>query len=194
LPQLVDPVDVELTVSDSVATTAVDENFWAGLVAHAAAVPSRRSNALLRAMAALLPGRPGEWAMDAVVSPLEPPWGSRIGRLAFGECWIGDRSVDAGYLTLVCCYSYGDEEHAMVFLLDEMKGGVVQNAFVTRDPAEARTRLADHAPLGPITAEAAHWLLEKSYARLDKRPGLDVEPDVHRTRLLARRRIALALS
>jgi hypothetical protein len=46
--------------------------------------------------------------------------------------------------------------------------------------------------LEAINPEAAHWLLAKSYSRLDRRPWLTVDPEVHRTRLVANRRIALA--
>jgi indole-3-glycerol phosphate synthase len=125
-----------------------------------------------------------EWAASAV-TPAGPA-------LTVGGAWICDRSIDAGYLALICTYTFAEAEHAMVFLIDELTGGEVRTAFVTRDVTTARTRLADQGPLTPIGAEAAHWLLAKSYNRLDRNADAVVDQDVQRTRLLARRRIALA--
>jgi hypothetical protein len=184
LPQLLDPLDAELTVSSAVADVRPDEEFWAGLIEHAVSLPSRRNHALLRVLAAVLTGRPREWAANAV-TPAGPP-------LAVGGAWICDRSVDAGYLALICAYTFADDEHAMVFLIDELAGGEIRTAFVTRDLTTARHRLSDQGPLTPIGAEAAHWLLAKSYNRLDRNTDTIPTPDVRRTRLLAGRRIALA--
>ena len=184
LPQLLDPLDAELTISSAVADLQPDEQFWAGLIEHAVSLPSRRNHALLRALAAVLTGRPREWAASAV-TPARPT-------LAVGGAWICDRSIDAGYLALICTYRFATAEHAMVFLIDELSGGEVRTAFVTRDVTTARHRLADQGPLTPIGAEAAHWLLAKSYDRLDRNADAAVNLDVRRTRLLAGRRIALA--
>lgn len=183
LPQLTDPLEIELTLSSSVGDGA-DEKFWAGLVDHAVALPSRRNQALLQAMAVLLTGRPREWAL-AAASPV-------VDTLSVGGSWICDRSLDAGYLALLCGYAHGDQEHAMVFLVDEVAGGIIRNAFVTRDVTAAHVEMAKQGALEQIPAEAAHWLLAKSYDRLDRRPWLVVDPEVRRTRLLANRRIALA--
>ncbi|MEU4443968.1 hypothetical protein AB0K14_11030 [Actinosynnema sp. NPDC050801] len=184
LPELLDPLEAELTVSSAVADVRPDEEFWAGLIDHAVSLPSRRNHALLRVLAAVLTGRPREWAANAV-TPAGPP-------LTVGGAWICDRSIDAGYLALICTYTFAAAGHAMVFLIDELSGGVVRTAFVTRDVTTARTRLSDQGPLNPIGAEAAHWLLAKSYDRLDRNGDAAVDPDVQRTRLLASRRIALA--
>ncbi|MBB5957587.1 hypothetical protein FHS29_004182 [Saccharothrix tamanrassetensis] len=183
LPQLLDPLEAELTVSSAVADVATDEEFWAGIIEHAVSLPSRRNDQLLRVLAAMLTGRPREWAAGAVV-PMGPA-------LTVGEAWICDRSLDAGYLALICAYRFS-AEHAMVFLIDELAGGIVRRAFVTRDVDVARRRLAEQGPLNGIGAEAAHWLLARSYERLDRNPELRVDADVRRTRLLAGRRIALA--
>ncbi|MFI9006666.1 hypothetical protein ACIGNX_05460 [Actinosynnema sp. NPDC053489] len=184
LPQLLDPLEAELTVSSAVADVRPDEEFWAGLIEHAVSLPSRRNHALLGVLAAALTGRPREWAAGAV-PPAGPP-------LTVGGAWICDRSLDAGYLALICAYGFAADEHAMVFLIDELAGGEVRTAFVTRDVTTARHRLADQGPLTKIGAEAAHWLLAKSYDRLDRNADADVDPEVRRTRLLAGRRIALA--
>ncbi|GAA3887934.1 hypothetical protein GCM10022243_60980 [Saccharothrix violaceirubra] len=184
LPQLADPLDVELTVGAAVADLDVDEEFWAGVVAHVASWPSRRNVALLRALAVLLTGRPRDWAVEAA-----GPVGST---LRVTGAWTCDRSLDAGYLVLLCRYAFSAREHAMVFLIDEVEGGLVRGAFVTRQVEVARERLARQAPLDAIGAEAAHWLLAKSYDRLDRRPDLRVGDDVRSTRLPAKRRIALA--
>jgi hypothetical protein len=184
LPQMTDPLEVELTLSSAVPPGVADEKFWVELIDHAVSLPSRRNTALLRAMAVLLTGRPGEWAV-AFAPPVVDSLGVR-------GAWICDRSLDAGYLALLCTYAHGDDEHAMVFLIDEVAGGVIRNAFVTRDVAVARERMGRQGALEEINPEAAHWLLAKSYDRLDRRPGLTVDPEVHRTRLIANRRIALA--
>ncbi len=183
LPQLADPLEAELTVSGAVADVVADEEFWAGIVEHAVSWPSRRNDRLLRVLAAMLTGRPREWAANAVTAETPP--------LVVGGSWICDRSIDAGYLALICVYRFV-EEHAMVFLIDELAGGVVRKAFVTRDVEVARRRLAEQGALTGIGAEAAHWLLAKSYDRLDRNPDVRVNGDVWRTRLLANRRIALA--
>jgi hypothetical protein len=184
LPQLGDPLEIELTLSSSVMIGIADEKFWVGLVDHAVSLPSRRNRALLQAMAVLLTGRPREWAL-AVAPPV-------VDSLSVRGAWICDRSLDAGYLALLCAYAHGDEEHAIVFLIDEVTGGVIRNAFVTRDVLVAREQMGRQGTLQAINPEAAHWLLAKSYSRLDRRPWLTVDPEVHRTRLVANRRIALA--
>jgi hypothetical protein len=184
LPQITDPLEVELTLSSAVPPGVADEKFWVELIDHAVSLPSRRNAALLRAMAVLLTGRPGEWAV-AFAPPV-------VDSLSVRGAWICDRSLDAGYLALLCTYAHGDDEHAMVFLIDEVAGGVIRNAFVTRDVEVATERMARQGTLEEINPAAAHWLLAKSYHRLDRRPGLTVDPEVHRTRLVANRRIALA--
>jgi hypothetical protein len=181
---MTDPLEVELTLSSAVPPGVADEKFWVELIDHAVSLPSRRNTALLRAMAVLLTGRPGEWAV-AFAPPVVDSLGVR-------GAWICDRSLDAGYLALLCTYAHGDDEHAMVFLIDEVAGGVIRNAFVTRDVTVAAERMARQGTLDEINPEAAHWLLAKSYSRLDRRPALTVDPEVHRTRLIANRRIALA--
>lgn len=184
LPQMTDPLEVELTLSSAVPPGVADEKFWVELIDHAVSLPSRRNTALLRAMAVLLTGRPGEWAV-AFAPPVVDSLGVR-------GAWICDRSLDAGYLALLCTYAHGADEHAMVFLIDEVAGGVIRNAFVTRDVTVAADRMARQGTLEEINPEAAHWLLAKSYSRLDRRPALTVDPEVHRTRLIANRRIVLA--
>lgn len=192
LPQLTDPLEVELQVSAIVGPFAGNEELWEVVVRHLREVPSRRSAALLTALAHLLPGRPGQWAREAAGQQQEPPWD--LGDLTFGECWIGDRSIDAGYLALLCSYAYGDVPHAMVFMIDEISGGLTRHAFLTRQVGEALERLKQQVRLESITAEAAHWLLSRSYDRFERRPGLGFGSDVHHTRLVARRRIKLAMN
>ncbi|MFD5826467.1 hypothetical protein [Lentzea sp. NPDC060358] len=191
LPQLTDPLEVELLVSAFAGLFVGDEEFWEVVVAHLAGVPSRRSGALLTALGDLLPGRPGVWAREAAREQPKPRWD--LGTLRFGECWIGDRSIDAGYLTLLCGYAYGQERHALVFMIDEISGSLTRHAFLTRRVDEALEQLGQEVRLQPITSEAAHWLLGRGYDRFERRPGLGVSEDVHQTRLLVRRRIALAL-
>ena len=192
LPQLTDPLEVELQVSAFAGAFADNEELWEVVVGHLREVPSRRSAALLTALGHLLPGRAGVWAQEAAADQPEPRWD--LGALTFGECWIGDRSIDAGYLALLCSYSYGDAPHAMVFMIDEISGSLTRHAFLTRQVGEALSRLRDEMRLELITPVAAHWLLSRSYDRFERRPGLGVSMDVHQTRLVARRRIALAMN
>jgi hypothetical protein len=192
LPQLTDPLEVELQVSAFVGPFADNEELWEVVVRHLREVPSRRSAALLTALGHLLPGRPAQWAAKAAQQQRRPPWD--LGALRFGECWIGDRSIDAGYLALLCSYAYGDEPHAMVFMIDEISGSLTRHAFLTRQVDEALERLKQQVRLESITPEAAHWLLSRSYDRFERRPGMGVGLDVHHTRLVARRRISLAMN
>jgi hypothetical protein len=192
LPQLTDPLEVELQVSAFVGPFADNEELWEVVVQHLREVPSRRSAAMLTALGHLLPGRPGRWAKDAAAQQDEPLWDLK--KLKFGDCWIGDRSIDAGYLALLCSYAYGDEPHAMVFMIDEISGSLTRHAFLTRQVDEALERLKQQVRLELITAEAAHWLLSRSYDRFERRPGMGVGADVHHTRLVARRRITLAMN
>jgi hypothetical protein len=192
LPQLTDPLEVELRVSAFVGPFAGNEELWEVVVGHLREVPSRRSAALLTALGHLLPGRPGQWAEEAARHQDRPRWDLK--NLTFGECWIGDRSIDAGYLALLCSYAYGDDRHAMVFMIDEISGGLTRHAFLTRHVEEALGRLKQQVRLELITAEAAHWLLSRSYDRFERRPGLGASLDVHQTRLVARRRIRLAMN
>ena len=192
LPQLTDPLEVELQVSSFAGPFADNEELWEVVVRHLEEVPSRRSAALLTALGHLLPGRAGVWAREAARRQDEPQWD--LGALSFGECWIGDRSIDAGYLALLCSYSYGESPHAMVFMIDEISGSLTRHAFLTRQVEEALARLREEMRLELITPVAAHWLLSRSYDRFERRPGLGVSMDVHQTRLVARRRIALAMN
>jgi hypothetical protein len=192
LPQLSDPLEVELLVSAFVGPLAHNEELWEVVVRHLAERPSRRSGALLTALGHLLPGRSGQWAGEAARDQRAPRWD--LGRLTFGECWVGDRSIDAGYLALMCTYAYGDEPHAMVFMIDEISGSLTRHAFLTRQVQETLVRLKEQVRLQSIPPEAAHWLLSRSYDRFERRPELAVSADVHHTRLVARRRIGLAMN
>ncbi len=192
LPQLSDPLEVELLVSAFVGPLAHNEELWEVVVRHLAERPSRRSGAMLTALGHLLPGRVGQWAGEVACEQQAPRWD--LGRLTFGECWVGDRSIDAGYLALMCSYAYGDESHAMVFMIDEISGSLTRHAFLTRQVQETLVRLKEQVRLQSIPPEAAHWLLSRSYDRFERRPGLAVSADVHHTRLVARRRIVLAMN
>lgn len=190
LPQLTDPLEVEITLSAAVAP--VQDDPWAAVIANAVAVPSRRSLALLRAVAALVPGSSAAAEADKLTGVPEPAWTEAITGLELGECWLVDRTEDAAYQTLLCTYSYGDQVHAGVYLIDEQLDGMVKNAFVTRDVTSAKTMLADHGEVEPIDVAEAHRQLGEAYAKLDGGPGLGIDPDAYVVRLLALRRVALA--
>jgi hypothetical protein len=191
LPQFTDPLDVEVALSAAVAP-AVDEDVWPGVIANAAAVPSRRSLALLRAVAVLVPDSDASTHADQLVDLPEPAWRDALDGLAVGECWVVDQSAEEGHQTLLCTYSYGDEVHAGLYLVDENLGGVVKNAFITKDVETARTMLGDHGAVEGIAADEAHRRLQEAYAKVDGGPGLGIDPDVYVVKLLVGRRIALA--
>lgn len=191
LPQFTDPLDVEVALSAAVAP-AVDEDVWPGVIANAAAVPSRRSLALLRAVAVLVPGSNASTHADQLADLPEPGWRAALDGLTVGECWVVDQSADEGHLTLLCTYSYGEEVHAGLYLVDENLGGVVKNAFITKDVETARTMLGDHGTVEGIAADEAHRRLQEAYAKVDGGPGLGIDPDVYVVKLLVERRIVLA--
>ncbi|HWO66117.1 MAG TPA: hypothetical protein VNO31_39405 [Umezawaea sp.] len=191
LPQFTDPLDVEVALSAAVAP-ALDEDVWPGVVANAVAVPSRRSLALLRAVAVLVPGSGAGAEADKFVDQGEPSWSEALDGLRVGECWVVDQRVEEGHQTLLCTYSYGDEVHAGLYLVDENLGGVVKNAFITKDVETARTMLGDHGAVEEIAADEAHRRLAEAYGKVDGGPGLGIDPDVYVVRLLVSRRIAVA--
>ncbi len=196
LPQLADPLDVEVAISASVGPLPAGREPWDVVIEHAVAVPSRRSLALLRALAALLPEPVAGLARDEadrITGVPEPVWGQRITRLTAGECWIADQAAGAGHRTLLCTYAYDHEEHAGVFLVDAVRSGAVRNAFVTRDVASATEMLATEVPLSPLDPVDAHTLLAAAYDRVDTGADRGIDPDVHVVRLLTRRRIAHVL-
>src|SRR4051794_3735268 len=82
LPQLTDPLEVELQVSSFAGPFADNEELWEVVVRHLQEVPSRRSAALLTALGHLLPGRSGMWAQEAARHQDAPRWD--LGALSFG--------------------------------------------------------------------------------------------------------------
>lgn len=191
LPQLTDPLDVEVALSAAVAP-ALDEDVWPGVIANAVAVPSRRSLALLRAVAVLVPGSGAAAAADGLGDLPEPGWLAALDGLVVGECWVVDQRSEEGHQTLLCTYSYGDEAHAGLYLVDENLGGVVKNAFITKDVETARTMLGEHGAVEEIAADEAHRRLAEAYGKVDGGPGLGIDPDVYVVKLLVSRRIAVA--
>ncbi|MFD9738132.1 hypothetical protein [Umezawaea sp. NPDC059074] len=191
LPQFTDPLDVEVALSAAVAP-AREEDVWPGVVANAVAVPSRRSLALLRAVTVLVPGVEAGVEADKLGDQGEPAWREAIDRLVVGECWVVDLRAEEGHQTLLCTYSYGDDVHAGLYLVDDNLGGVVKNAFITKDVATARTMLDAYGAVEEIAADEAHRRLAEAYGKVDGGPGLGIDPDVYVVELLVARRIRLA--
>jgi len=191
LPQFTDPLDVEVALSAAVAP-AREEDVWPGVVANAVAVPSRRSLALLRAVTVLVPEVEAEVEADKLGDQGEPAWREAIGRLVVGECWVVDLRAEEGHQTLLCTYSYGEDVHAGLYLVDDNLGGVVKNAFITKDVATARTMLDAYGAVEEIAADEAHRRLAEAYGKVDGGPGLGIDPDVYVVELLVARRIRLA--
>jgi len=191
LPQFTDPLDVEVALSAAVAP-AREEDVWPGVVANAVAVPSRRSLALLRAVTELVPEVEAGVEADKLGDQGEPAWREAIGRLVVGECWVVDLRAEEGHQTLLCTYSYGEDVHAGLYLVDDNLGGVVKNAFITKDVATARTMLDAYGAVEEIAADEAHRRLAEAYGKVDGGPGLGIDPDVYVVELLVARRIRLA--
>jgi hypothetical protein len=190
LPQFTDPLDVEVALSAAVAP-AQDEDVWTGVIANAAAVPSRRSQALLRAVAVLVPESKAAEEADKLDQP-EPVWKAALEGLTTGDCWMVDQRAEEGHQTLLCTYYYGDQVHAGLYLIDDNLAGVVKNAFITKDVDTAKTMLANYGAVEEIPAKAAHERLAEAYGKVDGGPGLGIDPDVYVVKLLVSRRIALA--
>jgi hypothetical protein len=161
------------------------------VIDHAAATPSRRSLALLRAMAALLPDAQAAAQAAAQADVLaaddvpEPPWTRAILDLKPDGCWIADDHAQSGYVTVVCAHRYNGRQHAIAVFIDHMMGGLAKNAFATAKLVELVARIS----LVPAPPAEAHRLVADAYRLVYAHPGLPVDPDVHRLRMLVHRRI-----
>jgi len=114
-----------------------------------------------------------------------PPWTRAILDLEPADCWIADDQAQSGYVTVVCAYRYQGRQHALAVFIDHMMGGLAKNAFATAKPDELQERFS----LVPASPAEAHRRVAEAYRLVYAHPGLPVDPDVHRLRMLVRRRI-----
>ncbi len=173
-----------------------EQELWTALIGSAVAVSSRRSLALLRGMAAVLPDHDvasnatAEADKLAAAGIAEPDWAKQVNDLVPGECWIFDDKDDSGYVIATGEYSYAGREHAISVFINHLSGGCATNVTASFRTREMRSRM----PLAVTVSSAeAHELIQTAYEQTYQNPFISVDPDVHRLRLLLLRRIRQAI-
>ncbi len=147
------PLDAELMVSELLGTwwrqqpgpngrppavrrADVEELVGEGLVEYAAGQGSPAALALLSGVACLGTARQAVKAERAALDLMDrgvarPRWAEHAGAVAAGDCYVntdayGDRDE------VICVFSYaGQEEHALVVVVDYNAGGMVKDGWVT---------------------------------------------------------------
>ncbi len=146
------PLDAELMVSELLGTwwgqqagrrgrgasrrAEVEELVGEGLVTYAAEQGSPAALALLSGVACLGTSRQAILAEQAALTLMDrgvarPAWAEHVGAVAATECYVnsdayGDRDE------VVCVFSYaGQEEHALVVVVDYNAGGLARDGWVT---------------------------------------------------------------
>lgn len=147
------PLDAELMVSELLGTwwdqagrtgryevrrrrAEIEEIVGEGLVSYAAEQGSPAALALLSGIACLGTPRQAVLAEEAALTLMErgvarPGWADHAGAVEAGQCYInsdayGDRDE------VICVYSYaGQEEHALVIVVDYNAGGMIRDGWVT---------------------------------------------------------------
>ena len=169
------PLDAELMVSELLGTwwsqhpgpgvrssrapawrrADVEELVGEGLVEYAAEQGSPAALALLSGIACLGTTRQAVKAEVAALDLMErgvarPRWAEHAGAVAAGDCYVstdayGDRDE------VVCVFSYaGQEEHALVVVVDYNAGGMIKDGWVTSQVGKLLTYCRDlGAPDGP---------------------------------------------
>jgi hypothetical protein len=99
------------------------------------------------------------------------------------DCWVCD---EMDYTVVLAAYRYGDRRHGLCVLVDHGMGGVAKNALTTARIEEILERFAD---LAPVPAGYAHRLIAEAFELTYAYRDLPVDPDVHRLRLAAHRRV-----
>src|SRR6266704_2056023 len=147
------PLDAELMVSELLGTwwrqrsgtngrppavrrADVEELVGEGLVEYAAKQGSPAALALLSGVACLGTARQAVKAERAALDLMDrgvarPGWAEHAGAVAAGDCYVntdayGDRDE------VICVFSYaGQEEHALVVVVDYNAGGMIKDGWVT---------------------------------------------------------------
>jgi len=153
------PLDAELMVSELLGTwwgqrpprpgaraarrhrADIEELVGEGLVAYAAHQGSPAALALLSGIACLGTPRQAASAEQAALALMErgvarPRWAEHVGAVVAAECYLnsdsyGDRDE------VVCVFSYaGQEQHALVVVVDYNAGGLARDGWVTSQVAK----------------------------------------------------------
>lgn len=184
-PGLTDPRALRFDAS-------TEHGLWDSVIQAAAGAPSRRSLALLRAAAVLLPdagvaARAAAAADELAASGLaQPRWAEALSGLEPDSCWAAE--LGGGYVSVLASYRYGERPHGLCVFIDNAMGGVAKNGFAT---VEIDGALRQWPDLAPVPAPDAHRLIAEAYELTYARRDLPVDPDVHRLRLAALRRVRL---
>jgi hypothetical protein len=198
------PLDAELMVSELLGTwwgqragrgglrdvrrrrAEVEELIGEGLIAYAAQQGSPAALALLSGIACLGTPRQAARAERAALAMMErgvgrPGWAEHVGAVTSAQCYVnsdayGDRDE------VVCVFSYaGEEQHALVVVVDYNSGGIARDGWVTSQVAKlldycrnASEGTGDPAPAGagrpvftPLDPPQARGLLEAALAATD---------------------------
>jgi hypothetical protein len=149
------PLDAELMVSELLGTwwgqqggrrgphrrADIEEIVGEGLVSYAAEQGSPAALALLSGVACLGTSRQAAQAEQAALGLMDrgvarPAWAEHVGAVEAAECYVnsdayGDRDE------VVCVFSYaGQEEHALVVVVDYNAGGLARDGWVTSQVAK----------------------------------------------------------
>jgi hypothetical protein len=172
------PLDAELMVSELLGTwwgqaggragsarrrAEIDALIGEGLIRYAARQGTPAALALLSGIACLGSSKQAVQAERAALSLMDqgvarPAWAEHVGAVAAAQCYLnsdpfGDRDE------VVCVFSYaGQEEHALVVVVDYNTGGLARDGWVTsqvaklldycRDASGTRTTSGDVLPAG----------------------------------------------
>ncbi|HSR87301.1 MAG TPA: hypothetical protein VLM11_24235 [Streptosporangiaceae bacterium] len=150
------PLDAELMVSELLGTwwghraggtrgarrrAGIEELVGEGLVSYAAEQGSPAALALLSGIACLGTSRQAVQAEQAALALMDsgvarPAWAEHVGAVEAAECYVnsdafGDRDE------VVCVFSYaGQEQHALVVVVDYNAGGLARDGWVTSQVAK----------------------------------------------------------
>ena len=149
------PLDAELMVSELLGTwwgqqggrrgprrrADIEELVGEGLVRYSANQGSPAALALLSGIACLGTPRQAAQAEQAALELMDrgvarPAWAEHVGAVEAAECYVnsdayGDRDE------VVCVFSYaGEEEHALVVIVDYNAGGLARDGWVTSQVAK----------------------------------------------------------
>jgi hypothetical protein len=186
------PLDAELMVSELLGTwwgqrsqrpgsrrtrrrrAEIEEVVGQGLIAYAAEQGTPAALALLSGIACLGTPHQAASAEEAALTLMEngvarPGWAEHVGAVVAAECYLnsdsyGDRDE------VVCVFSYaGQEQHALVVVVDYNVGGMARDGWVTSQVA----KLLDYCGRGPSTfapvqPPQARRLLESALAATER--------------------------
>jgi hypothetical protein len=164
------PLDAELMVSELLGTwwghraagsargarrrAGIEELIGEGLVRYAAEQGSPAALALLSGIACLGTSRQAIQAEYAALALMDqgvarPAWAQHVGAVEAAECYVnsdayGDRDE------VVCVFSYaGQEQHALVVVVDYNAGGLARDGWVTSQVAKLLDYCRDGSAAGP---------------------------------------------